>query len=115
MYFIFPVLCYLKLMLMISTDAFISSFLITIHHRKNTNGHPPFVLTRLLTVPVVTALLVLPKLDQTPNLDYGKFEEHPQGKRQNTVTTLWDIVIVAFERIVFAVYFVITVNILSSV
>lgn len=115
MCFVFLVFCYLKLMLMISTDAFVSSFLITAYCRKNTSGHPPFILTRFLTAPVVTTLLVLPKLDQTANLDYDKFEDHQQEEEQNNVTTLWDIVIVALERVMFTVYFIITVNVLSSV
>ncbi|XP_001950122.2 neuronal acetylcholine receptor subunit beta-4 [Acyrthosiphon pisum] len=92
---------YLKLILLISMDAFISSLLITVHSRKTTIGHPPFALTRFLTTPIVTKILALPKLD-SPRTLVG---QRPDAGH-DTTTTLWDIVIVAFERIIFIVFFV---------
>ncbi|XP_022177830.1 neuronal acetylcholine receptor subunit beta-4-like [Myzus persicae] len=65
---------YLKLILLISMDAFISSLLITVHSRKTTSSHPPFALTRFLTTPIVTRLLALPKLDSPRNLVYDQLD-----------------------------------------
>jgi len=112
--FIFPVLGYLKLILLISMDAFISSLLITVHSRKTTSGHPPFALTRFLTTPIVTKLLALPKLDSPRTLVYDQLEQRLDAE-QETTTTLWDIVIAAFERIVFIMFFAITVIVLRSI
>jgi len=112
--FFFPVLGYLKLMLLISMDAFISSLLITMHSHKTTIGHPPFALTRFLTTPIVTKVLALPKLDSLRTLVYDQSAQRPDAGH-DTTTTLWDIVIVAFERIIFVVFFAITVAILRSV
>lgn len=99
-------------MLLISTDTFISSILITIKNSK-TIGHPPFILTRFLTIPVLTKVLILPKLEPTSSYNYsqtdGNSEEH------EATITLWDIVIVAFERILFITYFVISLIIISSI
>jgi len=108
------VLGYLKLLLLISMDAFISSLLITVHNRKSTSGHPPFALTRFLTTPIVTKLLVLPKLDSTRSLVNNQLDHRLTGVPETT-TTLWDIVIVAFERIIFIVFLATTVTILLSI
>lgn len=89
----FSVFGYLKLMLLISTDAFISSIFIT--SLKMTNGYLSSILTRFFTTPVVANLLFLPN--------------------SNATTTLWDIVVMAIERIVFITYFVITLMVLSTV
>ncbi|XP_060839694.1 neuronal acetylcholine receptor subunit beta-4-like [Rhopalosiphum padi] len=105
---------YLKLLLLISMDAFISSLLITVHNRKSTSGHPPFALTRFLTTPIVTKLLVLPKLDSTRSLVNNQLDHRLTGVPETT-TTLWDIVIVAFERIIFIVFLATTVTILLSI
>lgn len=113
----FSVLGYLKLMLMISTDAFVSSFLIAFHNRRTTSGHPPFLLTRFLTIPAMTRLLVLPKLEYTQAdlEDYNRVVNDDGSERVRSTVTLWDVVVVAFERLMFIVYFVITVVVLSSV
>lgn len=109
---------------MMSTDAFVSAFLITVHSRKTTSGHPPFALTRLLTTPAVTRLLVLPKLDYAPaghkyHSRLVQDDDGSEGTRPTTATaaaiTLWDVVIAALERLVFAAYFVTTVIVLSSI
>jgi len=113
-----PVLGYLKLMFLMSTDAFVSSILITIRSRNKTTGHhPPFALTRLLTTPAVTKLLALPKLEHC-TVDRGRQtmdESQAEGEEgQPQATTLWDVVVVAFERIAFVTYFAITVVIVTS-
>ncbi|XP_026813463.1 neuronal acetylcholine receptor subunit alpha-7 [Rhopalosiphum maidis] len=105
---------YLKLLLLISMDAFISSLLITVHNRKSTSGHPPFALTRFLTTPIVTKILVLPKLDSTRSLVNNQLDHRLTGVPETT-TTLWDIVIVAFERIIFIVFLATTVTMLFSI
>ncbi|XP_025190280.1 neuronal acetylcholine receptor subunit beta-4 [Melanaphis sacchari] len=105
---------YLKLILLISMDALISSLLITVHNRKSTSGHPPFALTRFLTTPIVTKLLVLPKLDSIRSLVYNQLD-HRLTKVHETTTTLWDIVIVAFERIIFIMFLATTMTILLSI
>ncbi|XP_027844786.2 acetylcholine receptor subunit alpha-like [Aphis gossypii] len=105
---------YLKLILLISIDAFISALLITVHNRKSTSGHPPFALTRFLTTPVVTKLLMLPKLDSTRSLVNDQLD-HRLTKTSETITTLWDIVIVAFERIIFIMFLASTMAILLSI
>ncbi|XP_015376751.1 PREDICTED: neuronal acetylcholine receptor subunit beta-4-like [Diuraphis noxia] len=105
---------YLKLILLISMDAFISSLLITVHNRKTDSGHPPFALTRFLTTPIVTKLLALPKLDSPRTFVYDQLDQRLDAE-QETTTTLWDIVIAAFERIVFIIFFAITVVVLRSV
>jgi len=110
----FSVLGYLKLILLISMDTFISSLLITVHSRTTTcSGHPPFALTRFLTTPIVTKLLALPKLDSPRTLVYNQLDQKPDAEHETT-TTLWDIVIAAFERIVFIMFFAITVAVLRS-
>uniref|UniRef100_A0A2S2PBD3 Uncharacterized protein n=1 Tax=Schizaphis graminum TaxID=13262 RepID=A0A2S2PBD3_SCHGA len=96
-------------------DAFISSLLITVHNRKSTSGHPPFALTRFLTTPIVTKLLVLPKLDSTRSLVNNQLDHCRLTGVPETTTTLWDIVIVAFERIIFIVFLATTVIILLSI
>lgn len=105
---------YLKLILLISIDALISALLITVHNRTSTSGHPPFALTRFLTTPIVTKLLILPKLDSTRSLVNDQLD-HKLTKASETITTLWDIVIVAFERIIFIMFLASTMTILLSV
>jgi len=113
---------YLKLALLMSTDAFVTSFLITVHRRKTTVGHPPFALTRFLTTPAVARLLMLPKLDVDCEV-YGHLDDsdaagaEPCGTAATAAaaaTTLWDIVVVACERIVFIAYFAIAVAVVRS-
>lgn len=95
-----------------STDAFISSILITVHSRKK-SGHPSFVLTRFLTIPFVTKLLILPKLEPLPNDNYNQMDEN--SEEYEAITTLWDIVVVAVERILFVTYCTTTIILLSSI
>lgn len=118
-----PVLGYLKLMLMMSTDAFVTSFLVKFHGRNTTSGHPPFAVTRFLTIPVVTRCLVLPRLDYdtaaaaADREDCGRIvdDDGSDGARPTADVTLWDVVVAAFERLVFAVYAVITATVLLSI
>jgi len=110
-------------MFLMSTDALVSSLLITVHGRDKTTGdHPPFALTRLLTTPAVTRLLALPKLEHAAAAadDYGQLrdDDRPAGgsppRRTPSTVTLWDVVIAASERVAFAAYFAVTVAVVAS-